>query len=328
LRVILVVHDVSRWPAVDPPLEIVSADTYLTSPRFGGQLEDGLRIANLCPSYRPQSAGWFVSLLAVARNARVWPAVSALEELTHRTFLRTLGEATERCAEDQWGPARERETRRVVSRFGRAEGLADDEVAAQLFALSRIPIAEARFAGTGGRWVLQSFSPLNPDDLSAADRAELVEAARLELAQGARKPRAEAQRFDLAILHDDREEEPPSNQAALIAFMRAAEAAGFRPELIGESDECRLLDFDALFIRQVTRIAHHTYRFARRAAAAGMAVLDDPQSILRCKNKLYIYHTFEHHHVPRPRTRVITRRTFESVVSEITWPCLLKPADG
>ena len=39
---------------------------------------------------------------------------------------------------------------------------------------------------------------------------------------------------------------------------------------------------------QTTAVAHHTYRLVRRAEAVGMVVIDDPLSILRCTNKVYL----------------------------------------
>jgi glutathione synthase/RimK-type ligase-like ATP-grasp enzyme len=59
------------------------------------------------------------------------------------------------------------------------------------------------------------------------------------------------------------------------------------PELIEKEDYGRLAEFDALFIRETTGVNHHTYRFARRAEAEGLVVVDDPQSILKCTNKVY-----------------------------------------
>ena len=47
-------------------------------------------------------------------------------------------------------------------------------------------------------------------------------------------------------------------------------------------------EYDALFIRETTAINDHTYRFAKRAESEGMVVIDDPQSILRCTNKIFL----------------------------------------
>src|SRR5690606_41193599 len=101
-------------------------------------------------------------------------------------------------------------------------------------------------------------------------------------------PRRAAARFDLAILVNPEEAEPPSNAKALKRFIRAAEDVGLNAELIERDDYARLAEFDALFIRETTAVNHHTYRFARRAASEGLVVIDDPASIVKCTNKVYL----------------------------------------
>ena len=49
-----------------------------------------------------------------------------------------------------------------------------------------------------------------------------------------------------------------------------------------------MAEFDALWIRATTSIDNFTYRFARRAQQEGMPVIDDPQSMIRCTNKVYL----------------------------------------
>ena len=62
---------------------------------------------------------------------------------------------------------------------------------------------------------------------------------------------------------------------------------GLGVELIGKGDFDQLAEYDALWIRETTRIDHHTYRFAKRAEQEGMPVIDNTTSIVRCTNKVY-----------------------------------------
>ena len=73
----------------------------------------------------------------------------------------------------------------------------------------------------------------------------------------------------MAILRDAAEPNPPSDERALRKFIRAAESMGIDADLADRDDYGRLAEFDALFIRETTGVNHHTYRFARRAAAEG-----------------------------------------------------------
>ncbi|RRN82354.1 MAG: RimK family alpha-L-glutamate ligase, partial [Acidithiobacillus ferrooxidans] len=80
---------------------------------------------------------------------------------------------------------------------------------------------------------------------------------------------------------DPREVLPPSSSRTLKHFVRIGKRLGIHVELIQRRDYGRLAEFDALFIRETTRIDHHTYEFARKAEQEGLVVIDDPDSILR-----------------------------------------------
>ncbi|MBN0252814.1 RimK family alpha-L-glutamate ligase, partial [Pseudomonas aeruginosa] len=85
-------------------------------------------------------------------------------------------------------------------------------------------------------------------------------------------------RYDMAILHDPDEALPPSNPQALANLVRVGASLGIDVELIGRKDYARLAEFDALLIRETTRVDHHTYRFAEKAEREGLVVMDDPAS--------------------------------------------------
>ena len=110
--------------------------------------------------------------------------------------------------------------------------------------------------------------------------------------------------------------------------MAAGRRLGLDTELISRDDYGRLAEFDSLFIRETTNVNHHTYRFARRAAAEGLIVVDDPESILKCSNKVYLAELLDHHNIPTPTTCLVHRDNLESAFVEIGVPCVLKQPDG
>ena len=67
---------------------------------------------------------------------------------------------------------------------------------------------------------------------------------------------------------------------------------------------------------------------ARRAAADGLVVIDDPLSILRCSNKVYLAELLEHHKVPTPKTVIVHRDNVHSVLKQIGLPVILKQPDS
>ena len=98
--------------------------------------------------------------------------------------------------------------------------------------------------------------------------------------------------------------------------------------MIGRDDINRVTEFDGLFIRDTTQVNNHAYRFARRAEAEGLVVIDDPVSIVRCTNKVYLAELLGRHRVPTPRTCVLHKDNLDEVAATIGTPCILKKPDS
>jgi glutathione synthase/RimK-type ligase-like ATP-grasp enzyme len=111
-------------------------------------------------------------------------------------------------------------------------------------------------------------------------------------------------------------------------FREAAEVLGMKAELITANDAHRLTDFDALFIRETTNVNHYTYQFSRQAAAAGMVVIDDPESILKCTNKIYLTELLSRHHIAVPKTLIVHKDNVDQIAATLGLPCILKQPDG
>jgi glutathione synthase/RimK-type ligase-like ATP-grasp enzyme len=103
---------------------------------------------------------------------------------------------------------------------------------------------------------------------------------------------------------------------------------GLRGEIIGPGDLARLADFAGLFIRATTNVGHWTYESARRAAALGMPVMDAPDSILKCTNKVYLHELMARHGIPTPKTMRVHRENLDRVVPTLGLPCILKQPDS
>jgi glutathione synthase/RimK-type ligase-like ATP-grasp enzyme len=135
-------------------------------------------------------------------------------------------------------------------------------------------------------------------------------------------------RYDMAILWQDTDAHAPSEERAIKKFIRAAREVGIGAEIVGPEDYGSIAEFDALFIRETTSVDHHTYRFARRAAAEGLVVIDDPESIIRCTNKVYQAELFDRYEIPRPKTLVVHEGNVDEVEPTVGLPCVLKRPDG
>jgi glutathione synthase/RimK-type ligase-like ATP-grasp enzyme len=100
-------------------------------------------------------------------------------------------------------------------------------------------------------------------------------------------------------------------------------------EFITKGDLDRLAEYDALLIRATTKIDNFTYRFARRAEQEGMPVIDDPRSMIRCTNKVYLAELMAANGVPTPKTVIVENvRQADQLGDQLGWPIVLKIPDG
>ena len=159
-------------------------------------------------------------------------------------------------------------------------------------------------------------------------RVPLPDRARLLHPPPHPRRKRDSTRYDLAILVNEDEKEPPSNARALRQFEKAAEDLGFSVDFLDKGDYGHVAEYDALFIRETTAVNHHTYRFSRRAAREGLVVVDDPESILRCANKVFLAQLMARHRIPQPKTMLVHRANLGDVSRELGFPLVLKQPDS
>lgn len=325
---LIVVDDPGQWPLDIPGVERVSARSYLTDPRY---LElKGAEVYNLCRSYRYQSIGYYVSLLAAARGHKPSPSVTAVQDLKSQTIMRIASDDLQEQIQKSLAPIQSKEF--VLSiYFGRNVAKRHDRLSAQLFKLFQAPLLRANFVvgDKSGKWSLANLRAISANDIPPEHQPFIIEVAR-DYFSGKRRRVAKktSSRFDLAILTDPQEAEPPSDEKALKRFVRAAEGVGFSTEFITRDDFSRLSEFDALLIRETTSVNHHTYRFARKAVAEGVVAVDDPESILKCTNKVFLAELMERNGIPAPKTLIVHRDNRDQVAEKLGLPVVLKEPDS
>lgn len=326
MKTVIVVSNPADWPFALERVEVVDARRYLLDASYAGAR--GLRVYNLCGTYRYQSAGYYVSLLAAARGHKPVPSVTTIQDLKSAEIARVLSDDLDEIVQRSLKPLHTDEFTLSIY-FGQNVAVRYARLSKHLFGLFHTPFLRARFTRSAGRWQLRKVSPISAGDIPEAHRDFVMEAAAEYFAAPQRRPkRASTAVYDLAILVQPDEPEPPSDERALKHFVRAAQKLGMDSHFVGRDDYARIAEFDALFIRETTNVHHHTYRFARRAHAEGLAVIDDPESILRCSNKIYLAELLRRHDVPMPKTVVVGKDSTERIRSELSFPCVLKEPDS
>ncbi|MCP5199851.1 MAG: RimK family protein [Gammaproteobacteria bacterium] len=322
----LVVDNPRRWTLDIPGVATIAARDYLTDRTYSTLR--GAKVFNLCRSYRYQSAGYYVSLLAEARGHRPAPSIGTLQDLRSRRVVRTLSEDLDERIQRLLKPLRSAKFTLSIY-FGQNVARRYLPLAQDLFALFPAPLLRAEFERSGRRWELRAVNLIGGNEVPEAHHAFVAEAAKAHFASNrSRRPRRSRARFDIAILVDPDEASPPSDERALRRFVRAADAVGLDAQLVTRNDLGRLAEFDALFIRETTAVNHHTFRFASRAEAEGLVVMDDPQSIIRCTNKVYLAELLERHDLATPRTLIVHRGNASEVAEVCGFPCVLKAPDS
>ncbi|MEE4278355.1 MAG: RimK family protein [Halieaceae bacterium] len=319
-RLAIVVDALDDWSPYYPSSDLQTAHDYLASP---GSSPRRL-VINLCSNLTYRSIGYYVSLLAEARGERVTPSSRCLADLA-ADQLPSLPRRISLDIDDD-----EHSVVETVL-FGEAERPALASLGRRLFAQLDLPMMRMTLRREGAAWRLAGVEPLSLSHLDAGQETHFASAIDRYSHRIWRKPRNTRRfRYEMAVLIDPREALPPSNRGALRRFRSTGRELGIDVSFIDRSDEMRLGEYDALFIRETTAINHHTWRFARRAEQEGMVVIDDPQSIQRCANKVYLHELLSGHSVPVPRTELLFEDSLEAQCSRLAerLPLVLKIPDG
>lgn len=310
------------------PHKVMTTRDYLAHPAlFNGQQRP--RIINLSRSYAYQSRGYYASLLAEARGHRIIPSVETMIDLSERRLYENAIPELEDALNRAMGKHPEQAPETILVHFGYAENPEFERFGRLLFDWFRAPSLEVTVKP--GEWArIQKIGFGNVAKLNDDHKAHFNNALERYTQREWRAARQKVPaRYTFATLCDPHEAMPPSTVSTLKYWAKVASRLGVDVEPIGKKDLSRLANYDALFIRETTSISNHTYRFARRAQQEGMPVIDDPISMIRCTNKVYLHELMEANKVPVPPTVMIAgEEDFARAADELGFPMVLKIPDS
>src|SRR5215468_3334054 len=326
---VIVVDQPKDFPNADTPHKVITTSDYLARPRL---FEGRPKLVNLSRSYAYQSKGYYASLLAEARGHRIVPTVETMLELREAKLyehaLPELEEALNRCARrTDFQP--EGELKLLVC-FGITHDPRFEPFGRLLFDWFRCPALEVSVDTGAARYAIDRIRMRTLTRLANGEAMFLREALHRHTAREWRDPKARSvPKYDLAVLYDPNEKLPPSSPGTIKHFARIAEKLSFDVEPITRRQLAELAEYDGLFIRETTSIDNHTYRFARRAWQEGMPVIDDPISMIRCMNKVFLMELLGQNKVATPPTVMLADPgDLPRAMDELGLPLVVKIPDG
>lgn len=324
MQKLIIVENSDDWNFVLDDVEIITPSRYIAEPAY--QTAKGLRILNLCKSYQYQSIGYYVSLLAEARKHNVLPEVFTIQDFRFPSILREdLQDFDDIIQQTFKNEERDKVEFAIYLGIARQENF--NRLAKQLFLYVQAPCLNVIFSKKS-KWVLQGIRPVSLDEVPPKDRTLLHGAVEKYLLRKRDVQQPDKKRYDMAILIDPDDPNPPSDEKAIQRFVRAGDQAGFNVELITKDDFGDLIQYDALLIRETTFVNHHTFKFAKKAESLGLAVIDDADSILKCTNKVYLYELLNANKILTPKSYVISKESYKSLPEKLAYPFILKQPDG
>ncbi len=324
MKNLIVVDSVDEWPKHLGDFEVISDIDYFVDENF--QACKNYRVFNLCKSYRYQSSGYYVSLLAAARGHKPLPSLSTIQEMKTKAFVKITSETLDSLVQKSLAEIKS-DTFELSIYFGKNMARRYDKLSTELYKYFSAPLIRAKFVKKN-KWLLSSIGPISLKDVPGSHKTDLINFAETYFKTGTTKKQIKSARYSLAILRNPKEQFPPSDEKAIQKFAKAAQHFNMEVDIIGPDDLRRLAEYDALFIRETTNVNHHTFRFAQKAKALGLVVIDDPESILRCTNKVFLAELLKRHNIPAPKSYMIHSKNIDHVIDKLPVPCVLKRPDS
>jgi glutathione synthase/RimK-type ligase-like ATP-grasp enzyme len=121
----------------------------------------------------------------------------------------------------------------------------------------------------------------------------------------------------------------PREEAALYNFKTIAEKQGQQFSFLFREEISNIPKFDAVFIRATTDPLNTSYVVSKTAWELGLKVIDDPESITICGNKIHQYALFKKYNVPHIPTLFLNRddlhhKNIKEVFEQFGKPVVIK----
>src|SRR5256885_6788925 len=90
MAIVIVVNKLKGFEADIPGVEIITAKTYISDPKY--IQAKNAKVFNICRSFAYQSTGYYISLMAMARGHKVLPDVTTIQDTKTQAIIRFKAE--------------------------------------------------------------------------------------------------------------------------------------------------------------------------------------------------------------------------------------------
>ncbi|MCC5827754.1 RimK family protein [Alkalimonas sp.] len=329
-KLLIVVDKLQDWGPFFQYDGVMTLAEYL---KWQGKSRQRVRLINLCRQSQYLGSGYYCSLLAEARNHHAIPSIKVFNKFNRDEIADVIDDIPVALTK-QLNKALTDNTENQLTfqlYFGETNERSLKKVADYLFEAFSVPILHVDLIKKQ-QWQVKTIRIGSLHKLTESQQTQFAEALeRFSHKIWRLEPSKRQFKYDLAVLMDPKEQFPPCTPRSIELFCRAAKKAAMDTEIIGARDHQRLAEFDGLFIRETTAVNHHTFKMALKAEREGLAVIDDPNSILRCSNKIYLQTLFEQHQVPVPDGLMLFKYdadNLERAADLLGLPMVLKIPDG
>lgn len=325
MQTLLVTNDPEHWQFLSSLTQVVSAQDYLSDAMY--HTNRSIRVVNICHSYHYQTLGYYVSLLAQARGHKAIPLASNIQDGLINSLSKHLTHAIDDEVQHSLRYIKADEF--IFSLyFGRNMAHSHDKLAKKLHGLFPFPLIRFTFVkNSKNKWSIKKLIPLSIKDIPTNHQDFMQESATAYFSKKRfHKSRKKSWLHDMAILIEPNEVNPPSNKKAIELFVAAGKSLGLHVDLIDKYKLNSIAEYDALFIRRTTAVDNYTYLFSRRAAEEQLVVMDDPESIVKCTNKVYLTELMNSQGVLSPKTVFLSK--YDTDLPKLNFPCVLKQPDS
>ena len=163
MSVLIVTDSPDDWPAEISGAEVVDAKVYLSDAKFSERR--GVKVFNLCRSYRYQTEGYYVSLLAEARGHKPIPSVATVRDFKTQAVVRMVSEEIDELIQKSLAAVKTNRYRLSIY-FGQNLAMRYRRLALALFNQFPSPMLRAEFTcGSTGRWHLRKIDSISGNEV-------------------------------------------------------------------------------------------------------------------------------------------------------------------